>query len=42
MNIFKINSLYLKQIAILNVKIAQTQLFVFNVWGYKTKIIQDY
>jgi hypothetical protein len=41
MNIFKINSSFLKQIATLNVKIAQIQPFVFNVWGLKTKTIQD-
>ncbi len=42
MNIFVIISLYLKQLAALDVKIAQTQQFVFNVQGFKTKSIQDY
>jgi hypothetical protein len=42
MNIFEINSLFLKQLAALNVIIAQIQAPVFNVWGFKTKTIQDY
>ncbi len=42
MNIFKINSLFLKQLAALDVKTAQTQPFVFNAQGFKTKTIQDY
>ncbi len=42
MKIFKLNSLFLKQLAVLDVKIVQTQPFVFNVWGFKTKTIQDY
>ncbi len=42
MNIIEINSLFLKQLAALNVKIAQTQAAVFNVWVFKTKTIQDY
>jgi hypothetical protein len=38
----KTNSLILKQLVALDVKIAQAQPFVYNVWGVKTKIIQDY